>query len=65
MLVFVDVEKRAEDPAVFRQIVQELVDLPFADWTPWEEGIWLPAMLRYRKDYMHSETERRKLAELC
>lgn len=65
MPAYIDVEKKAKDPAVFRQIVQELTDLPFADWTPWEEWIWLPAMLRYRKEYVHSKTEREKLAELC
>jgi hypothetical protein len=62
---YVDVAKKAHDPEVFREIARELIDLPHADWTFWEEDVWLPAMLRYGKGYVHSETEREKLAELC
>jgi hypothetical protein len=65
MPVYVDVVKKAADPEVFRQIVRELLDLPYGNWTTWEEDIWLPAMLRYPKGYLYSETEREKLDQLC
>jgi hypothetical protein len=65
MPAYFDVEKLSEDPAVFRQIARELRDLPYSDWRPWEEYVFIPAMLRYSDRYIFSEKERRKLAELC
>jgi hypothetical protein len=65
MLVFYDIAKRSEDPEFFRQIARELYELPLADWTPWEEYVFLPAMQRKTSGYVYSEKEREKLAELC
>ena len=65
MPIFADVFARSEDPVFFRATAGELYNLPFGAWTPWEEWVFLPAMLRYSKDYVYSEKERRKLAELC
>ncbi|QQN61488.1 hypothetical protein JIR23_17690 [Bradyrhizobium diazoefficiens] len=65
MTVCRDVFSRSKDPDVFRRIAQELYDLPFGAWRPWEEDIFLPAMLRKPKGYVYSETERLKLSELC
>jgi hypothetical protein len=59
-----DVVHEAEDAEVFRQIARELYDLPHAGWTSWEEDIFLPRMLQRPRDYVYSEKERVKLAEL-
>lgn len=65
MPIYRDVFNRSKDPVVFRTVARELYDLPNGAWRPWEEDIFLPAMRRYSKDYIYSEKERRKLAELC
>jgi hypothetical protein len=65
MPIYRDVFSRSKDPVFFRTIARELYDLPNGAWRPWEEDIFLPAMQRYSKDYVFSEKERRKLAELC
>jgi hypothetical protein len=65
MPIYADIFKRSDSPQIFREIVSELRDLPYSDWTPWEEHVFLRAMLRYSSSYIYSEKERKKLAELC
>lgn len=65
MPIYTDVAKKSEDPGVFQEIAQELYDLVDGAWRPWEEDVFLPAMLRKPLGYIYSEKERAKLAELC
>jgi hypothetical protein len=58
-----NVGEKAKNGKVFRQLADELQQLPRNDWTEWEWD-WLGEMARKGADYRFSEREREKLAQI-
>jgi hypothetical protein len=63
MAMLMDVANKAKAPKFFRELAAELYALKYSDWTEWEWD-WLDQMAKKPESYIHSETERAKLAQI-